>query len=100
VQRDTVGDSGSADLAPSNLTLWSGSKPINEDTAGNYIHYGVREFRRQVSGAAEEFRQQRTERFDGVLRGFTAGDFRRVSKRSVRCCRNSSAAPLTWRRPT
>ena len=34
---------GSADLAPSNLTLWSGSKPINEDTAGNYIHYGVRE---------------------------------------------------------
>ena len=35
---------GSADLAPSNLTLWSGSKAINEDTAGNYIHYGVREF--------------------------------------------------------
>ncbi|MCX8956727.1 transketolase [Erwinia psidii] len=35
---------GSADLAPSNLTLWSGSKPINEDQAGNYIHYGVREF--------------------------------------------------------
>ena len=35
---------GSADLAPSNLTLWSGSKPINEDTAGNYVHYGVREF--------------------------------------------------------
>lgn len=35
---------GSADLAPSNLTIWSGSKPINEDHAGNYIHYGVREF--------------------------------------------------------
>ncbi len=35
---------GSADLAPSNLTMWSGSKPINEDSAGNYIHYGVREF--------------------------------------------------------
>jgi len=35
---------GSADLAPSNLTMWSGSKPINEDAAGNYIHYGVREF--------------------------------------------------------
>lgn len=35
---------GSADLAPSNLTMWSGSKPINEDLAGNYIHYGVREF--------------------------------------------------------
>lgn len=35
---------GSADLAPSNLTLWSGSKAINEDSAGNYIHYGVREF--------------------------------------------------------
>ena len=35
---------GSADLAPSNLTIWSGSKPIKEDPAGNYIHYGVREF--------------------------------------------------------
>ncbi|KID01681.2 transketolase [Hafnia alvei] len=35
---------GSADLAPSNLTMWSGSKPLNEDLAGNYIHYGVREF--------------------------------------------------------
>ncbi|EMI5491065.1 transketolase [Providencia stuartii] len=35
---------GSADLAPSNLTMWSGSKPLNEDIAGNYIHYGVREF--------------------------------------------------------
>ncbi len=35
---------GSADLAPSNLTIWSGSKSIKEDVAGNYIHYGVREF--------------------------------------------------------
>ncbi|MDR5018833.1 transketolase [Yersinia rochesterensis] len=35
---------GSADLAPSNLTIWSGSKSLNEDLAGNYIHYGVREF--------------------------------------------------------
>ncbi|MBG3079709.1 transketolase [Proteus mirabilis] len=35
---------GSADLAPSNLTMWSGSKALNEDNAGNYIHYGVREF--------------------------------------------------------
>ncbi len=35
---------GSADLAPSNLTMWSGSKPLNLDLAGNYIHYGVREF--------------------------------------------------------
>ncbi|MCX8956948.1 transketolase [Erwinia psidii] len=35
---------GSADLAPSNLTMWSGSRAINEDAAGNYIHYGVREF--------------------------------------------------------
>lgn len=37
---------GSADLAGSNLTLWSGSKPIratkNQD--GNYVNYGVREF--------------------------------------------------------
>lgn len=35
---------GSADLATSNLTMWSGSKPLNTDFAGNYIHYGVREF--------------------------------------------------------
>lgn len=35
---------GSADLAPSNLTIWSGSKSIMEEVAGNYIHYGVREF--------------------------------------------------------
>ena len=35
---------GSADLAPSNLTIWSGSRAIADDPAGNYIHYGVREF--------------------------------------------------------
>lgn len=35
---------GSADLAPSNLTIWSGSHSIKEDLAGNYLHYGVREF--------------------------------------------------------
>ncbi|MBO1400080.1 transketolase [Vibrio cholerae] len=36
---------GSADLAPSNLTMWSGSKSLTvEDASGNYIHYGVREF--------------------------------------------------------
>ncbi|MBB6054443.1 transketolase [Tolumonas osonensis] len=36
---------GSADLAPSNLTMWSGSESITpENAAGNYIHYGVREF--------------------------------------------------------
>ncbi len=36
---------GSADLAGSNLTLWSGSKRINgKSGAGNYIYYGVREF--------------------------------------------------------
>ena len=35
---------GSADLAGSNLTIWSGSKGIQNDPAGNYIYYGVREF--------------------------------------------------------
>lgn len=35
---------GSADLAPSNLTIWSGSKEILANPDGNYIHYGVREF--------------------------------------------------------
>ncbi|GEA12225.1 hypothetical protein KUL49_26000 [Alteromonas sp. KUL49] len=35
---------GSADLAGSNLTLWSGSKGIQDHADGNYIYYGVREF--------------------------------------------------------
>ncbi|MFK8047354.1 MAG: transketolase [Halioglobus sp.] len=36
---------GSADLAGSNLTIWSGSDGITADNAsGNYIYYGVREF--------------------------------------------------------
>ncbi len=32
-----------------------------------------------VSGAAEEFRQQRTEGFDGILGRFAAGDFARLA---------------------
>lgn len=36
---------GSADLAGSNLTLWSGAKGVsNLDASGNYLFYGVREF--------------------------------------------------------
>ncbi|MEK6735090.1 MAG: transketolase, partial [Pseudomonadota bacterium] len=35
---------GSADLAGSNLTLWSGSKGISKKNGGNYVYYGVREF--------------------------------------------------------
>jgi transketolase len=36
---------GSADLAPSNLTIWKGSKTVDKDAAkANYVHYGVREF--------------------------------------------------------
>jgi transketolase len=36
---------GSADLAGSNLTVWSGSTGISRDDAdGNYLYYGVREF--------------------------------------------------------
>jgi len=35
---------GSADLAGSNNTLWSGSVGIQDDASGNYIYYGVREF--------------------------------------------------------
>ncbi|KDE40146.1 Transketolase [Nitrincola lacisaponensis] len=36
---------GSADLAGSNLTLWSGAKGVSrEDASGNYVYYGVREF--------------------------------------------------------
>ncbi|HWA13966.1 MAG TPA: transketolase [Burkholderiales bacterium] len=35
---------GSADLAASNLTLWSGSKGVAPGKGGNYLYYGVREF--------------------------------------------------------
>jgi transketolase len=35
---------GSADLAASNLTLWSGSRGLGRSGGGNYIYYGVREF--------------------------------------------------------
>jgi transketolase len=36
---------GSADLAGSNNTIWSGSVDVNEGTeGGNYIYFGVREF--------------------------------------------------------
>jgi transketolase len=36
---------GSADLAGSNLTIWSGSQGVTaDDASGNYIYYGVREF--------------------------------------------------------
>lgn len=35
---------GSADLAGSNLTLWSGSSGVSAESGGNYIYYGVREF--------------------------------------------------------
>ncbi len=35
---------GSADLAGSNLTWWSGSKALGNTGGGNYIFFGVREF--------------------------------------------------------
>lgn len=35
---------GSADLAGSNLTMWSGSRSVGPEGGGNYVHYGVREF--------------------------------------------------------
>ncbi len=35
---------GSADLASSNLTMWSGTRALGQSGSGNYIYYGVREF--------------------------------------------------------
>ena len=35
---------GSADLTGSNLTNWSGAKPVGASGGGNYVSYGVREF--------------------------------------------------------
>lgn len=40
---DLIG--GSADLAGSNLTIWSGSVDVNQGSEnGNYVYFGVREF--------------------------------------------------------
>ncbi|MBX5272688.1 transketolase [Rhizobium sp. NLR17b] len=35
---------GSADLASSNLTMWSGTRALGPSGDGNYVYYGVREF--------------------------------------------------------
>lgn len=35
---------GSADLGCSNLTEWSGYKPMDDNEVSNYVRYGVREF--------------------------------------------------------
>jgi len=35
---------GSADLASSNLTMWSGTVALTPNGGGNYVYYGVREF--------------------------------------------------------
>ncbi|WP_288397742.1 transketolase [uncultured Acinetobacter sp.] len=35
---------GSADLAGSNLTFWKGCEGVQDNPAGNYVYYGVREF--------------------------------------------------------
>ncbi|HYC34838.1 MAG TPA: transketolase [Usitatibacter sp.] len=35
---------GSADLTGSNLTMWSGSRPVTAEQGGNYVYFGVREF--------------------------------------------------------
>ncbi len=35
---------GSADLAGSNYSIWSGSRDIRESADGNYVYFGVREF--------------------------------------------------------
>ena len=35
---------GSADLAGSNYSIWSGSRDVRESPDGNYVYFGVREF--------------------------------------------------------
>ncbi|SWX47793.1 Uncharacterised protein [Klebsiella pneumoniae] len=74
MQRDTVGDSGHTELAHAVVDVVPGSVFVDRLRTGPQGQVG----RREICGAAEEFRQQRAEGFDGVLRGFTAGDFRRV----------------------
>jgi transketolase len=35
---------GSADLTHSNLTSWSGARPVSREAGGDYVEWGVREF--------------------------------------------------------
>ena len=73
VQGDTVSNRGHTELA--NTVVDVVTRSIFVDCFRTRPQGQVR--RRQVSRTAEEFRQQRTERFDSILRRFTAGDFRR-----------------------
>ena len=75
MQGDTVSNRGHTELA--NTVVDVVTRSIFVDCFRTRPQGQVR--RCQVSGAAEEFRQQRTERFDSILRRFTAGDFRRIS---------------------
>ncbi len=71
MQGDTVGDSGHTEFAHTVMNVVTCGIFVNRFRTGPQGQ--VR--RSQVSGAAEEFRQQRTEGFDGILGRFTAGDF-------------------------
>lgn len=75
VQGDTVGNRGHTEFAHAVVDVVTGSVFVDRFRAGPQGQVTWR----QVSGAAEELRQQRAEGFDGVLGRFTAGDFRRVS---------------------
>ncbi|SBL84089.1 Uncharacterised protein [Klebsiella oxytoca] len=75
MQGDTVGNRGHAEFTHAVVDIVTGSVFVDGLRAGPQGQVTWR----QVSGAAEELRQQRAEGFNGVLRRFTAGDFRRVS---------------------
>ncbi len=75
MQRDTVGDSGHTEFTHAVMNVVTRGVFVDRLRTRPQGQVG----RRQVSGAAEEFRQQRAEGFDSILRRFTAGDFRRVS---------------------
>ena len=75
VQGDAVGNRGHTEFAHAVVDIVTGSVFVDGLRAGPQGQVTWR----QVSGAAEELRQQRAEGFNGVLGRFTAGDFRRVS---------------------
>ncbi|CAI1174446.1 Uncharacterised protein [Serratia rubidaea] len=74
MQRDAVGDGGHAELAHAVVDVVARRVFVQRFGAGPHGQVA----RRQVGGAAEEFRQQFAEGFQRVLRRLAAGDVGRV----------------------
>jgi len=62
---------GSADLGCSNLTEWSGYKPMRSEAAeSNYVNYGVREFGMSANGLATNRCDRKRPKVTTLITGF------------------------------